>query len=148
MKIIIATSGMGSYGPAQTYLPAFIGNENALFHFTGYCAENSLGYRLKNTGYGEVVEVAGTKTIKRADVEFTKEFSAHAKADELIYKLLRKFENPQFVMVNHGSRKAEDVFSERILKETRTEYVGILGRDYFFRFDKDGFVKSMSSKLF
>ena len=147
-KIIVTTSGMGSYGPAQTYLPAFIGKENVLFHFTGYCSENSLGYRLKNTEYGDVVEIAGVKTKKRADVEFTNEFSAHAKADELIYKLLRKFENPQFVMVNHGSRKSEDIFSERILKETRVEYVGIMGRDYFYRFDKDGFVKGMSSKLF
>lgn len=145
-KIIVTTSGMGSYGPAQTYIPAFIHNPNALIHFTGYCAEGTLGYRLKNTAKGDVVEVGGIKTIKRADVEFTNEFSAHAKADELI-KFLQKFEKAMFVIVNHGEAKTKDIFANRILKEVDVENVGILGREYFYRIDKDGFVKSVSTEF-
>lgn len=29
-KIIVTTSGMGTYGPAQVYIPYFISKENAL----------------------------------------------------------------------------------------------------------------------
>jgi metallo-beta-lactamase family protein len=146
-KVILTTSGMGSYGPAQTYIPAFISNPNCLIHFTGYCSEGTLGSQLKNTPKGEIVEVGGARTEKWADVEFTTEFSAHAKADELI-KLLNKFEKPSFVMVNHGEDSTKEAFSNRILKEVENvKTVGILGREYFYRIDKNGFVKGGSSKL-
>jgi len=145
-KVIITTSGMGSYGPAQTYIPAYIGKEDALIHFTGYCAEGTLGYRLKHAEKGDIVEVGGVKVVKEADVEFTSEFSAHSKADELI-KLLKKFERPLFVMVNHGRNETKDAFAKKVLKETAVEHVGILGRDYFYRIDEDGFVKSVTVKF-
>ena len=145
-KVIITTSGMGSYGPAQTYIPAYIGRENALIHFTGYCAEGTLGYKLKHAEKGDIVEVGGVNAIKMAEVEFTGEFSAHSKSDELI-KLLKKFERPLFVMVNHGRDDVKDVFAKRILKETSVEHVGILGRDYLYRVDETGFVKSITVKF-
>lgn len=37
-KIILTTSGMGTYGPAQTYLPTYLGREDCLIQFTGYTA--------------------------------------------------------------------------------------------------------------
>lgn len=43
-----------------------------------------MGNRLKNTKSGEMVEVGGLIAKKRADVEYTTEYSAHAKADEMI----------------------------------------------------------------
>lgn len=145
-KVIITTSGMGSYGPAQFYIPLYIGVENALIHFTGYCAEGTLGYRLKQAGKGEIVEVSGVKVIKRADVEFTNEFSAHAKADELT-QFVKKFENPLFVMVNHGEDTSKDKLAERILREVDVGNVGILGREFYYRIDKNGFVKSYTTKF-
>ena len=42
-KIILTTSGMGTYGPAQVYIPEYIQRQNALIHFTGYVAEGTLG---------------------------------------------------------------------------------------------------------
>ena len=145
-KIIVTTSGMGSYGPAQTYIPAFIGKPNALIHFTGYCAEGTFGHTLKAAPQGSIVEIGGSKTIKRAEVEYTNEFTAHAKADELL-KFLKKFKNPQFIMVNHGESQTKDIFADRILQEVGVENVGILGREYFYRVDQNGFVKSLTSKF-
>ena len=85
-KIILTTSGMGSYGPAQTYIPRYISREKCLIHFTGYTAEGTLGARLKNAVYGEDIEVGGLIAKKRARVEYTTEYSAHAKANEMIDK--------------------------------------------------------------
>ena len=42
-KIILTTSGMGSYGPAQVYIPEYITRSNALIQFTGYTAEGTMG---------------------------------------------------------------------------------------------------------
>ena len=145
-KIILTTSGMGSYGPAQTYIPEYLAKENALIQFTGFTAEGTLGARLKNTEKGMPVDVAGLLVIKRADVEYTTEYSAHAKADEMI-EFLKQFTNTKLILVNHGETDVKEKFAERILKNVTTKHVGILGREYFFRIDPYGWVKTMGTKF-
>lgn len=145
-KIILTTSGMGSYGPAQTYIPEYISRENALIQFTGYTAEGTIGNRLKNTELGSMVEVGGVLARKRANVEYTTEFSAHAKANEMI-EFLKQFNNLKLVLVNHGELKAKNIFAERIIKEVKSKRVGLLGNEYFFRVDSNGLVKTLSTKF-
>lgn len=58
-KIILTSSGMGTYGPASLYISKQITTEHALIHFTGYQAEGTLGAELKNTAKGDMVSVAG-----------------------------------------------------------------------------------------
>ena len=142
-KIILTTSGMGSYGPAQTYIPEYISRRNALIQFTGYTAEGTLGSRLKKTGYGEMVEVGGVIARKVADVEYTTEFSAHAKADEMI-EFLKQFKNLKLVLVNHGDIETKRIFASRIVKEVDAKRVGLLGRQFFFRINPYGLVKTLS----
>lgn len=145
-KIILTTSGMGSYGPAQVYIPEYIARDKALIQFTGYTAEGTMGSRLKNTEFGEMVEVGGLIAKKRADVEYTTEYSAHAKADEMI-AFLKQFKNLRLVLVNHGESQTKETFAERIVNEVDTKRVGLLGREYFFRVDSYGLVKTLSTKF-
>lgn len=145
-KIIVTTSGMGSYGPAQTYIPEYLSRENALIQFTGYTAEGTMGNRLKETKKGETVEVAGIIRKKRAEVEYTTEYSAHAKADEMI-EFLKQFKNLRLVLVNHGEIHSKNVFANRIVEEVDTKRVGLLGREYFFRVDSYGLVKTLTTKF-
>lgn len=144
-KIVLVTSGMGSYGPAQTYIPAYIKRKNALIHFTGYCAEGTLGRRLHDCLDGEKIEISGVLVKKRADVQFTSEFSAHAKADELI-DFLKPFENIKFLLVNHGETDTKETYANRVIDEIDPKDVGILGT-YFFRIDGYGLVKSLTTKF-
>ncbi len=144
--IVLTTSGMGSYGPAQTYIPEFITRENVLIHFTGYTAEGTLGHRLKYANVNESVEVGGLMVKKRARVEYTTEYSAHAKADEMI-EFLKQFKNLKLVLVNHGQEQTKLKFAKRILDEVQPKNVGILGRDYFFRVNPYGLVKTLSTKF-
>ncbi len=145
-KVILTTAGMGSYGPAQLYIPEYITRKDALIHFTGYTAEGTLGNRLKTAKMGGIVEIAGIMVKKQADVEYTKEYSAHAKADEMI-AFLQQFKDLKLVLVNHGEEETKEIFAERILEEVSAKRVGILGRDYFFRVNPYGFVKSLSTKF-
>jgi len=145
-KIILTTSGMGSHGPAQMYIPAYITRPNALIHFTGYCAEGTMGYRLKNTEENEIVEVSGMILKKRARVEYTTEYSSHAKADEMI-EFLKQFNNLKLVLVNHGEEDSKKIFAGRILDEVETKYVGVLGKEYYFRINPYGLVKTLSTKF-
>ena len=145
-KIVLTTSGMGSYGPAQLYIPEYLQRRNALIHFTGYTAEGTLGARLKNANKGEAVEVGGMLVIKRADVEYTTEYSAHAKADKVI-SFLKQPQNLKLVLFQHGAIQIKLDFAKRVLNEVDVKQVGILGRDYFFRVNPYGLVKSLSTKF-
>ena len=145
-KIVLTTSGMGSYGPAQLYIPEYISRKNCLIQFTGYTAEGTLGHRLKNTEKGESVEIGGLIVKKKADVEYTTEFSAHAKADEMI-DFLKQFKNLKLILLNHGEREVKTKFANRILDEVEPKRIGILGREYFFRVNPYGLVKTFSSKF-
>lgn len=145
-KIILTTSGMGSYGPAQLYISHYIRNSGALIHFTGYTAEGTLGARLKATPNGETVEVGGIITKKLAQVEYTTEYSAHAKADEMI-TFLKQFKNIKLVLVNHGQADVKETFAERIIDEVNPKDVGILGRNYFFRVNPYGLIKTLPTKF-
>lgn len=150
-KIILTTSGMGTYGPAQTYIPEYLKRENALIHFVGYCAEGTLGRRLYECAFDDIVEVSGLQIKKKAQVLFTSEFSAHAKADELL-QLASSFENIRLLLVNHGEVESKATYSKRAVEETNAKNVGILGldslgRDYCFRVNGYGYLKSFSSKF-
>lgn len=144
-KIIVTTSGMGSHGPAQTYIPSYITRGNALIQFTGYVTEGTLGRDIKDAEKGKPVKIRGILYKKAADVEYTNEFSAHAKADEMI-SFLQRFENPNLVLINHGEASTKEIFARRVLDEVHPKKVGILGQ-YFFRINPYGLVTSKSAKF-
>lgn len=146
-KIIVTTSGSGGYGPAPLYFQKYVANPNTLIHFTGFLFEDSLGRKLKESPIGDFVKVNGLILKKFAEVNFTSEFSAHAKADEMI-EFLNQFENLKSVLVNHGEIDVKDNFAKRIAAEIeRVKYVGVLDRHYFFRVGPWGITKSVSTKF-
>lgn len=143
-KVIVTTSGMGTYGPAQFYIPAYIGKEGCLLQFTGYTAEGTLGRQLKDTPLGEIITTGGLVKRKLAFVEYSTELSAHAKADEML-DFLKKFRNLKLVLVNHGEQKSKEIFSAKVECEIKTKDVAILGRDYLYRISPYGLIRSLST---
>lgn len=145
-KIILTTSGMCSYGPAQTYLANYISNPKAFIHFTGYLAEGTLGAKLKNTPSGEEVMIGGVNRRRFASIEYTTEYSAHAKADEII-DFLNQFEDLKVVLIDHGEAKVKEQFVRRIFKEINPKDVEILGNQYVYRIGSYGLIKTMPTKF-
>lgn len=145
-KIILTTSGMGSYGPAHTYIPEFLGRQKMLIHFTGYTAVGTMGRAIKDTPDGEIIAIAGISIKKRAKVEYTSEFSSHAKADTMI-NFLNQFTNLKLVLVNHGEPEVKELFAERISKEVHTKEVRVLNRENVFRVGPWGLEKTIPTKF-
>lgn len=145
-KVILTSSGMGSYGPAPQYISTFIKQRNALIHFTGYTAEGTLGRSLQTAAIGDIVKIGGILAEKQARVEYTSEFSAHAKADELIH-FLQQFTNLNLVLINHGDTEVKEKFAKRVIKEVRSKDVGIASRDMFFRVSPYHLIKTMTTKF-
>lgn len=146
-KIILTTSGMGSYGPAQIYIPEYLKRSDAVIHFTGYTAVGTLGNIIKNTEDGKNVQIGGLVVKKHAKVECTSEYSAHAKSDEMI-EFLKQFKNLRLVLVNHGETEVKEKFADKIVDEVDAKNVGLLGCDYLFRINSNGFEKTLTTKFY
>lgn len=144
-KIVLTTSGMGSHGPAPVHIYGNISRENATIHFAGYTAEGTLGRKLQNGEKGQIIDV-GVMVKKMADVYYTSEFSSHAPADVLL-KVIQAPEDVRLVLINHGNIGVQEKLAERILNESEAKKVGLLGRDYFFRVDHYGLVKTLCTNF-
>ena len=146
-KIVLATGGMGSHGPAQDLLPQFLPYKNKVIHFVGYCAVGTLGRKIYETWQGEVVKYNGIPQVeKNATVYFTNEFSKHAHQDELIH-FLNQFENKLLVLTNHGEKESQRILAEKIKTETYTKDVAVMG-SYLYRVDSHGLIASYPNKYY
>ncbi|HBC84875.1 MAG TPA: hypothetical protein DCZ30_05620 [Clostridiales bacterium] len=76
----------------------------------------------------------------------TTEYSAHAKANEMI-DFLKQFRNLKLVLLNHGQANVKSKFANRILDEVKPKNIGLLGREYFFRINPYGLIKTLSTKF-
>lgn len=145
-KIILTTSGMGSYGPAQIYLPYYISRPKCTITFCGYTTPNSLGRKLISVNEGEIFELNGIMTKKMAKVVETNEFSGHAKKEDLI-ELLKNFTNIKTVLINHGEKNTKVSYAKNVLDEVSPKSVAILSRKNYIRIGAYGLIKTYPSNL-
>jgi predicted metal-dependent RNase len=105
-KIIVTSSGDGSFGPARQYLSWKVSDKNTLILFGGYCTKGSLGHKLINTPYGEHVDIFGNSIIKKATVYNIEEVSAHGRSD--VQENYVRIMQPKSVVVNHGDPEKQE----------------------------------------
>lgn len=80
--IIISASGMAESGRILHHLRNNLGNDKNIVLFVGYCAENTLGWKLR---HGQKhVSILGDEFQVNADVEILDSFSGHADHEELL----------------------------------------------------------------
>lgn len=140
--IFISTSGMGSNGPAATYIPHFLPNPNALIYIPGYASEGTLARKIVEADYGEeVVFKDGHSVIKNALVKQTGQFSSHAPADVII-EFLQQFV-PLSVIFNHGTLENQEALEERAKKELGIKKTGVIGRGLVYRVNSYGIDKAI-----
>jgi len=143
-KIILTTSGMGNYGPAQVYIPNYISSPKCSIILGGYCAENTLGRTLLDVGSNEIFNLNGVMKYKRAKVYTTTEFSSHAKQDELL-DFIKSFSNLKTVLINHGEKEIKEIFAKKITEEISPKNVAILDPKYTIRIGSYGLIKSFQN---
>lgn len=140
-RIIVTSSGMGTHGPAHTYIQQFIKRDDALIHFTCYCAEGTIGQQIAKSDDNKIVLPSGLVMFRKADVKFTSEFSSHAKKDELL-TFLKEFKHPKLVCITHGEAEVKEEFAKIVLEQIPTDNVSVLSRDYYFRIKSTGEIES------
>lgn len=145
-KIILCTSGMGTFGSAPSYIQHYIQIKNCMIHFSGYCAEGSVGRNLKDAEVGAEIKVCGLMVEKKADVEYTDEFSGHAHENDLI-DYLSCFNDIKLLAINHGEEEAKVQFGRDVKQEVSPKDIFVLDRDNMVRINSFGFEKSFNTKF-
>lgn len=144
-KIIIASGGMLSFGPSQSYISYLVSNHNAVIHFTGYQCEGTIGHSLNVASKtGELLELMGKLVKVECSVFYTSEFSSHALQSGLL-QLISQFQNRRSINLNHGSQAAKLNFAKKIILAKLAKEVGILSRENIYRFSPYGLEKVVST---
>ncbi|MEM8953442.1 MAG: MBL fold metallo-hydrolase [Verrucomicrobiota bacterium] len=110
--IIISASGMCEAGRILHHLRNNIGDEHATILFVGYCAENTLGWKIRH-GWEEV-NIFGEPHTVSAAVEILDAFSGHADRSELLEYFDAISGPKERVWLVHGERAQSEALCEAI----------------------------------
>ncbi|SKA98031.1 metallo-beta-lactamase family protein [Prosthecobacter debontii] len=110
--IIISASGMAESGRILHHLRNNVSNEDNIILFVGYCAENTLGWKLRNGN--PKVNILGDEFAVNAQIETLDSFSGHADHDELLAYFDRIKGSKQRVFLVHGEPERSSVLCEAL----------------------------------
>ncbi len=107
VAIIVSASGMCEAGRILHHLKNNVGDPRTTVLFVGYCADHTLGRRLRD-GEKEV-SILGTRQKVRAHIETVDSFSGHADHSELLDYFDRTSGPKERVWLVHGEADASQV---------------------------------------
>ena len=113
--IIIAASGMCEAGRVLHHLKNHVGDPATTVLFVGYCAENTLGWKLRN-GHKEV-NIFGEPHRVRARIEMLDSFSGHADHSELLDWFQRITGPKKQVWLVHGEIERSAILREAMAQK-------------------------------
>ncbi len=110
--VIISASGMAESGRILHHLRNNVGGAQNILLFVGYCAENTLGWKLRN-GHKKV-NILGDEFTVRAEIETLDSFSGHADHEELLAYFDHISGPKRRVFLVHGERERSEVLREAL----------------------------------
>ena len=113
--IIIAASGMCEAGRVLHHLKNNLEDPSTTVLFVGYCAENTLGWKLRN-GHKEV-NIFGEPRRVRARIEMLDSFSGHADHSELLDWFHRITGPKKQVWLVHGEIERSAILREAMAQK-------------------------------
>ncbi|MBT8038258.1 MAG: MBL fold metallo-hydrolase [Verrucomicrobiae bacterium] len=129
--IIISASGMCEAGRILHHLKNGIGNPNNTILFVGYCAENTLGWKIRHKE--PEVKIFGDPYPLKAQVEIMDSFSGHADHSELIDYFNATTGPKKKVWLVHGEKSRSDVFCKALREIHHGDVeVGVIGKEVHF----------------
>lgn len=126
--IIISASGMCEAGRILHHLKNGVGNPNNTILFVGYCAENTLGWKIRHRH--PEVPIFGEMYALQAHVEIVDSFSGHADHSELIDYFNAMTGPKKKVWLVHGEQSRSEAFCEALREVHDGDVeVGVLGKE-------------------
>ncbi|MDF2378049.1 MAG: MBL fold metallo-hydrolase [Verrucomicrobiales bacterium] len=113
--IIISASGMCEAGRVLHHLRNNIEDKRNTILFVGYCAQNTLGWKIRNNW--EKVPILGDDFKVLADVEILDSFSGHADRSELIAYFNAMGGKKERVFLVHGEPEQSEALRDTLQKD-------------------------------
>jgi metallo-beta-lactamase family protein len=110
--IIISASGMCEAGRILHHLRNNIEDAKNTILFVGYCAENTLGWKIRSEW--KEVPILGDKFKVRADVQILDSFSGHADRSELLEYFDRMGGSKEKVFLVHGETSQSEALCDTL----------------------------------
>jgi metallo-beta-lactamase family protein len=123
--IIISASGMAESGRILHHLRNNIGDPRNIILFVGYCAEQTLGWKIRE-GWKRV-NILGEEFQVKAQIEILDSFSGHADHDELLGWFSRVGGPKKNVFLVHGEPERAQAL-QAALKEKHNGRVEVAAR--------------------
>jgi metallo-beta-lactamase family protein len=130
VAIIISASGMCEAGRILHHLRNNIGNPRTTVLFVGYCAEGTLGRKIRDGA--KDVNILGDTFQVRAHIEAIDSFSGHADHSELVDYYHRITGPKTRTWLVHGEADSSASLQQALAKEGASVEVGQLGREVEF----------------
>ena len=125
--VVVASSGMCSQGRSKIWLTKILPNANDCLLFSGYCADNTLGGKIKNNKQ-KYITIDGKNYPNRCNIVNIQGQSSHMQRNELI-KYLSSI-NCERIYLVHGSTQARidlaQSLKEKLSEESKTTKVSIV----------------------
>ena len=129
--IIISASGMCEAGRILHHLRNGIENPRNTILFVGYCAEQTLGWKIRE-GWDKV-KIFGEEFRLKATVEIMDSFSGHADHSELMDYFHATTGPKTHVWLVHGESKCSAALQDSLRKEHEGAVdIGVLGEEVEF----------------
>ena len=119
--IIISASGMCEAGRILHHLANGIENKSNTVFFVGYCAENTLGWKIRG-GWKEV-NILGNSYKVKAPIEHFDAFSGHADHSELVDYFKAMGGKKSQIFVVHGELERNEALKDALQEIHSAEYV-------------------------
>jgi metallo-beta-lactamase family protein len=130
VAIIISASGMCEAGRILHHLRNNIENPRTTVLFVGYCAEGTLGRKIRDGA--KDVNILGDTFHVRAHIESIDSFSGHADHSELVDYFHRITGPKTHTWLVHGESDSSASLQQALAKEVANVEVGQLGKEVEF----------------
>lgn len=127
VAIIISASGMCEAGRILHHLRNNIGDPRTTVLFVGYCAERTLGRRIRDGA--KDVNILGDTFQVKAHIEIIDSFSGHADHSELIDYFNRITGPKTRTFLVHGEAESAEALKAALETEGASVDVGVLGKE-------------------
>ena len=129
--IIISASGMCEAGRILHHLKNGISDPNNTILFVGYCAENTLGWKIRHKN--PIVKIFGEPYPLKAEVVIMDSFSGHADHSELLDYFNATTGPKKHVWLIHGETSRSQTLQKALSKiHNHPVDCGILGKEVTF----------------
>jgi len=116
-KIILSSSGMASNGRILSYLRKILPQKRNCVVFSGYCGENTNGYKIKHKDetHQKTIKLDGHVVLMNAEVVVLDSFSSHIQRDSII-NFVKQINITDGLYLIHGEMSGREDLKEDIEK--------------------------------